>query len=80
MPLNIKNIFSSDLDPNRTDFWSTDKLDKLNYNFNLNVSKFINKEYMAEWSKALHSGCSPKGREFESLCTHNYYFFILCII
>ena len=53
---------------------------KLNYNFNLNVSKFINKEYMAEWSKALHSGCSPKGREFESLCTHNYYFFILCII
>lgn len=34
MPLNIKNIFSSDLDPNRTDFWSTDKLDKLNYNFN----------------------------------------------
>ena len=38
MPLNIKNIFSSDLDPNRTDFWSTDKLDKLNYNF----KKYLN--------------------------------------
>lgn len=31
-------------------------------------------DYMAEWSKALHSGCSPKGQEFKSPCSHNFYF------
>lgn len=33
MNINIKEIFKSDLDPNSTDWWSNDKIDKLNYNF-----------------------------------------------
>jgi hypothetical protein len=33
MPLDIREIFISDLDPNKTDFWSNDKVDKLNHNF-----------------------------------------------
>ena len=33
MPLNIKHLFKSDLDPNTSDFWSVDKIDKLNHNF-----------------------------------------------
>ena len=35
MPIRIKEIFRSDLDPNSTYWWSSDKLDKLNYNFGL---------------------------------------------
>lgn len=33
MPLNIKEIFISDLNPNSINWWSQDKLDKLNHNF-----------------------------------------------
>ena len=33
MPLNIREIFISDLDPNSTNWWSQDKLDKFNHNF-----------------------------------------------
>ena len=32
--LNIKEIFKSDLDPNSTNWWAKDKIDKLNFNFN----------------------------------------------
>ena len=35
MPIDIKEIFKSDLDPNSNVWWSKDKLNKLNYNFNL---------------------------------------------
>jgi hypothetical protein len=34
MPINIKEIFNSDLDPNSNSWWSQDKIDKINYNFN----------------------------------------------
>lgn len=34
MPINIKEIFKSDLDPNSNEFFSKDKVDKLNLNFN----------------------------------------------
>ena len=33
MNINIKEIFKSDLDPNSTQWWSKDKIDKLNFNF-----------------------------------------------
>ena len=33
MPINIKEIFKSDLDPNSNDWWSIDKTDKINHNF-----------------------------------------------
>ena len=32
--LNIKEIFKSDLDPNSTNWWAKDKIDKINFNFN----------------------------------------------
>lgn len=35
MPLRIKELYRTDLDPNSIDWWSSDKIDKLNYNFNL---------------------------------------------
>lgn len=35
MPLKIKEIYQTDLDPNSNAWWSTDKINKLNYNFNL---------------------------------------------
>ena len=35
MPLKIKHIFRTDLDPNSNDWWSKDKVDKLNLNFSL---------------------------------------------
>ena len=35
MPLRIKEIYRTDLDPNSTAWWSKDKVDKLNYNFSL---------------------------------------------
>ena len=35
MPLRIKEIYRTDLDPNSTAWWSKDKIDKLNYNFSL---------------------------------------------
>ena len=35
MPLKIKHIFRTDLDPNSSDWWSKDKVDKLNLNFSL---------------------------------------------
>lgn len=38
MKINIKEIFETDLDPNSQAWWSKDKLDKLNFNFN----QFIN--------------------------------------
>lgn len=31
--INIKELFKSDLDPNNQDWWSKDKIDKINYNF-----------------------------------------------
>ncbi len=34
MNINIKEIFKSDLDPNSTSWWSKDKIDKINFNFN----------------------------------------------
>ena len=34
MPLNIKEIYTSDLDPNELGWWSRPKVDKLNHNFN----------------------------------------------
>ena len=34
MKINIKELFKSDLDPNSVSWWSTDKIDKINYNFN----------------------------------------------
>lgn len=34
MEINIKEIFESDLDPNSSAWWSADKIDKINYNFN----------------------------------------------
>lgn len=34
MPINIKEIFNSDLDSNSNSWWSQDKIDKINYNFN----------------------------------------------
>lgn len=34
MPIRIKEIFKSDLDPNSDNWWAKDKVDKLNYNFN----------------------------------------------
>jgi len=34
MPINIKEIFKSDLDPNSANWWAKDKVDKLNFNFN----------------------------------------------
>jgi hypothetical protein len=34
MNINIKEIFKSDLDPNSTAWWSKDKIDKINFNFN----------------------------------------------
>jgi hypothetical protein len=34
MSINIKEIFKSDLDPNSTNWWAKDKIDKLNFNFN----------------------------------------------
>ena len=33
MDINIREIFESDLDPNSTAWWSSDKVDKINYNF-----------------------------------------------
>lgn len=33
MNINIREIFESDLDPNSTAWWSSDKIDKINYNF-----------------------------------------------
>lgn len=33
MNINIKEIFKSDLDPNNSNWWSKDKIDKLNFNF-----------------------------------------------
>ena len=33
MAINIREIFTSDLDPNSQDWWSKDKLDKINLNF-----------------------------------------------
>jgi len=38
MKINIKELFKSDLDPNSVSWWSTDKIDKINYNF----SQFAN--------------------------------------
>ena len=38
MNINIKELFKSDLNPNSSVWWSKDKLDKLNFNFN----QFIN--------------------------------------
>jgi hypothetical protein len=35
MDINVKHIFKSDLDPNSTLWWSVDKIDKINYNFEL---------------------------------------------
>ena len=35
MPIRVKEIFKSDLDPNSDYWWAADKLDKLNYNFGL---------------------------------------------
>lgn len=35
MPLKIKHIFRTDLDPNSNNWWSKDKIDKLNLNFSL---------------------------------------------
>lgn len=35
MPIRVKEIFRSDLDPNSDYWWAADKLDKLNYNFGL---------------------------------------------
>ena len=32
--------------------------------------KKLNRDCLAEWSKALASGASPKGRGFESLSSH----------
>lgn len=34
MAINIKEIFKSDLDPNSNIWWSNDKIDKINFNFN----------------------------------------------
>lgn len=34
MAINIKEIFKSDLDPNGNAWWSNDKIDKINHNFN----------------------------------------------
>jgi len=33
MAIDIKEIFVSDLDPNSSDWWSNDKINKINYNF-----------------------------------------------
>jgi len=33
MSINIKEIFKSDLDPNSSNWWAKDKIDKLNFNF-----------------------------------------------
>ena len=38
MPLKIKELHKSDLDPNNQQWWSKDKIDKLNYNFNLLIN------------------------------------------
>jgi|TARA_B100000768_G_scaffold178583_1_gene194633 hypothetical protein len=35
MNIRIKELFKSDLDPNSTEWWSEDKIDKINYNFKL---------------------------------------------
>ena len=35
MNINIKELFKSDLDPNSNEWWSKDKIDKINYNFNV---------------------------------------------
>ena len=34
MPITIKELFKSDLDPNSNAWWSQDKIDKINFNFN----------------------------------------------
>jgi len=34
MGIDIKELFKSDLDPNNISWWSSDKIDKLNHNFN----------------------------------------------
>lgn len=34
MPLRVKEIFKTDLDPNSANWWAKDKVDKLNFNFN----------------------------------------------
>lgn len=35
MNIRIKELFKSDLDPNSNEWWSKDKIDKINFNFNL---------------------------------------------
>lgn len=35
MNIRIKELFKSDLDPNNNEWWSSHKLDKINYNFNI---------------------------------------------
>ena len=35
MNIRIKELFKSDLDPNSAEWWSKDKIDKINYNFNV---------------------------------------------
>ena len=35
MNIRIKELFKSDLDPNSNQWWSKDKIDKINYNFSL---------------------------------------------
>ena len=35
MKIRIKELFKSDLDPNSNEWWSKDKIDKINFNFNL---------------------------------------------
>lgn len=34
MPIRVKEIFNTDLDPNSDNWWAKDKVDKLNFNFN----------------------------------------------
>ena len=41
---------------------------------NCTVGGESTKGNLAEWSKAPASGAGPKGREFESLSYHFYYF------
>lgn len=35
MKIRIKELYKSDLDPNSNEWWSKDKIDKINFNFNL---------------------------------------------
>ena len=35
MNIRIKELFKSDLDPNSNEWWSKDKIDKINFNFRL---------------------------------------------